>query len=818
MRGARRFVALGAHVVLLSLLSGVGGCFGFAQNPSYFPYLLPAGDIIQTHAKPISPAYYENFDPHAIRLELRPLKDANGQDVTNQVRTQHVLIATIYDEKDVPRRSRRVEWMIEGAGSIMEVDEAGTSPGRGYKVSNQYGVSYTAYCESRLSRSGNNKDKRDGDVMIRPGQTWCVISAPVEGDTYVTCYAPGIADWDKNKVYTTIHWVDSQWEFPQPQQKQAGTEAVLVTKVYKATTKQPLEGYQVRYRLRDGPAAGFQPDGRHEVTVKSNLSGHAIARLQQVRVADQSPPPGINLIDIEVVRPPDPNAPSGTAVVVARGTTSVEWLAPNIVLNYTGPAAALVGDEVTYTASVQNFGKVPSDAIELRAPTPKGMEFVRSNPPPMGNVQGDSLFTLGGLQPGGAAAGVALTFRAKELGTTSSIVTMRTGSGQSDRKEVVTAITDARLAATIEGPPRVGLNAPVPLTVKITNTGSGVLNNVKLAVTLTGGLADAQGNTSLNQTLAQPLAPGQTFSDQLTVFARQKGPAAVNLVAVAGSINASATYAVEVQAPTVSLNIDGPGRKYVGRTADYTITVKNPTDQPLNNVFVRDTLPQEMEFVTAGDGQFNGRDVIWNLGVLAPGQSRDIKLTARCKRQESDLPGAQQSISVTDNAASLATQQFGTVIFGAAGLKLEMRDLQDPVPVNGRAEYEIILTNTGTETAKGLVIRGQITGGLRQIEGSVGTTQIDIIENGQKCIYKPFDLPPGTGNVAKFRITVLTGPSESDGVFRCTVSGGPLQSPVIEDENTHIGGVSAIPVPNPPGAPPGPPPGAMGAGPAGGQY
>ena len=809
MRGARRFVALGAHVVLLSLLSGAVGCFGIAQNPSYFPYLLPFGDIVQTHAKPISPGYYENFDPHAVRLELRPLKDVNGQDVTNQVRTQHVLIATIYDEKDVPRRSRRVEWMIEGAGSIIEVDEAGVTSGRGYKVNNQYGVSYTAYCESRLSRSGNNKDKRDGDVMIRPGQTWCVISAPVEGDTYVTCYAPGIADWDKNKVYTTIHWVDSQWEFPPPQQKAAGTEAVFVTKVYKATTKQPLEGYQVRYRLRDGPAAAFQPDGRHEVTVKSNLSGHAIARLQQVRVGDQSPPPGINIIDIEVVRPPDPTAPSGTGVVVARGTTSVEWLAPNIVLGYTGPPAAMIGDEVTYSASLQNLGKVPSDAIELRAPTPKGMDFVRSNPPPMGNVQGDSLFTLGALQPGGATTGISLTFRAKEIGPTSSVITMRTGNGQSDRKEVVTTITDARLTASIDGPPRVGLNSQVPLAIKITNTGGGVLNNVKLVVTLTGGLADAQGNTSLNQTLAQPLQPGQTFADTLTVFARQKGHAEVNLVVVAGSITANATYGVDIQAPTVSLDIKGDAKKYVGRNANFTISVKNPTDQPLNNVFVRDTLPPEMEFVTAGDGQFNGKDVIWSLGALAPGQSRDLKLTARCKDKN---PIAQQTISVTDNAASLASQPFGTEIFGAAGLKLEMSDVRDPVPVNDRAEYEIVLTNTGTETAKSMVISGEIAGGLTRIEEGAGPTQIDIIANGQKCIYKPLDLPPGSRNV--FKVTVLTGPSESDGVFRCTVTGGPLQTPVIEDENTHIGGVSPIAVPNPPGRPPG----AMGAGPAGGQY
>src|SRR3712207_8109044 len=28
------------------------GCFGVSQNPSYFPYLHPFGDVIQTHAKP----------------------------------------------------------------------------------------------------------------------------------------------------------------------------------------------------------------------------------------------------------------------------------------------------------------------------------------------------------------------------------------------------------------------------------------------------------------------------------------------------------------------------------------------------------------------------------------------------------------------------------------------------------------------------------------------------------------------------------------------------------------------------------------------
>src|SRR5262249_44391426 len=123
----------------LTLLTAVlaiaaAGCFGVTQNPSYFPSLLPSGDIIRTHAKPAGLGYFRNCDPHACRLEVRPIE------ATNPVRTQHVLIATVYDEKGEPRRKRRVEWLVEGVGNIVEVDESGLFPGRGYKVNNQYAV------------------------------------------------------------------------------------------------------------------------------------------------------------------------------------------------------------------------------------------------------------------------------------------------------------------------------------------------------------------------------------------------------------------------------------------------------------------------------------------------------------------------------------------------------------------------------------------------------------------------------------------------------------------------------------------------------
>ncbi len=45
----RRTVAV---LVLAAGLVAFAGCFGISQNPSYFPHLLPTGDIIRTHARP----------------------------------------------------------------------------------------------------------------------------------------------------------------------------------------------------------------------------------------------------------------------------------------------------------------------------------------------------------------------------------------------------------------------------------------------------------------------------------------------------------------------------------------------------------------------------------------------------------------------------------------------------------------------------------------------------------------------------------------------------------------------------------------------
>src|SRR5262249_41504202 len=119
MRMLRKIGSIFLVLLAAAGLMLLGGCFGVTESPSYFPYLLPAKDIIQTHGKPTGAGYFANFDPHAMHLLVEPVE------ATNPVRTQHVLIATVTDENWRPRRGRRVEWMLEGAGTIVEVDESG---------------------------------------------------------------------------------------------------------------------------------------------------------------------------------------------------------------------------------------------------------------------------------------------------------------------------------------------------------------------------------------------------------------------------------------------------------------------------------------------------------------------------------------------------------------------------------------------------------------------------------------------------------------------------------------------------------------------
>src|SRR5438067_117050 len=235
-----------ARTALLAVAALAAGA-GCSYNPGYFPYLLPPGHIVQEHAKPRGPGYFRNFDPKACKLEVRP-----SDQVTAPLGAQVVLLGTVLDQDGQPRRSRRVEWIVDGPGNIVEADESGVYPGRGYKVDNKYAVTYTSYVTKTITRG--NDDPKD-DVVVAPGQTFVVLSSAVPGETTVPAYAPEVFNWDNGRVVVKICWGDGRFNFPPPAVVRSGGEHTLTTTVTAPGADGAPSGYRVRYRVLDGPPA-----------------------------------------------------------------------------------------------------------------------------------------------------------------------------------------------------------------------------------------------------------------------------------------------------------------------------------------------------------------------------------------------------------------------------------------------------------------------------------------------------------------------------------------------------------------------------------
>jgi uncharacterized repeat protein (TIGR01451 family) len=801
---------LGLMLLALAGLGPLSGCFGAAENPSYFPYILPFGDVSHYYAKPPGSGYYANFDPHAIKLEVRPLTQ------TNPVRTQYVLVATVLDECGKPRRHRRVDWKLSGVGHILEPDESGLWLGRGEQKTANWAYSYTSYHEHRITRGNANPND---DFVIRPGQAWCVITSPVEGDTHVTVCAPAIFNWDNRCVTITCRWVDAAWQFPGPTAGPAGTEQVLVTRVFRHTDQQPLAGYRVRYRLlNDDPPARLLPANATEAEAVSDLSGNAKVSLVQL-----SPRPGVNRVGMDVIRPPDPTAPSGSGVVIASGETTVEWLAPQIALTHAGPAAAALGQQVVYATTVTNGGKVESRSMKVTGNIPDGLQYLNSDPPAV--VLGEQLiWTLGRLPPGQAHA-LRTVFKAAKLGTVTSCAEVVTEEGLKDQKCVTTQIAEAGLKVSVSGPATAEVGRPVSFRVGVANPGGVPATKVKVVAQFGEGLEHVSGRDSVEVNLGV-LGPGQQLDLQpLELTPRRTGRLTVRVEATAdGGLSDRAEAAVEVRQAQLQVKLAGPKKSFVGMPAEWEIRVSNPGTVPVTGVTLRNVLPPEVTFQSSTEGGQPGPgEVVWDLGTLAPGAEKKVRVTALCQKA---APAAVNRATATTDGGLKEGDQATLEIVGVAGLKLEMKDEGDPVEVGKRVTYRVQVTNTGTSKASGVEVKVQLPPELQPVAEGTGGPSPPLIVGRVVTFGKVEALAPKVtleytvvaqalkkGDVrvrAELRSAALDkGPvfeEESTTIYEPRPAGEVRGSPVQAGVPVPLGPADGLPTRMPAGPPPAPPP------------
>lgn len=747
-------------VFALAALAGLllsTGCRNSMPHSCTWPV---SGDQIPTHPKPPEGGYYTNWDPYAATIEVMPVEDVNP------VGTQHIFVATVKDKDGKPLPNRRVEWMLsDGVGSFVEVDESGVRASRGYKVDNRFAVTHTNNGAHTLTRGTANTTD---DVRLTRGQTWAVITSPIEGTTHVIAYAPGIHDWTKHKVFVKKHWQDVAWEFPPAAKNPVGTPHNLATKVTTYSDRKPLEGYEVTYKLLSGPAGGFAPDGKPTIKVKTNADGVAVATLKQATPAE-----GVNQIAIDVIRPANEKC-CLPAVHIATGKTSKTWIGPKIAITKTAPPTALVGQSFDYKIVVSNPSQVPATNAVLVDKLPEGIQYVSSRPE--AKVNGQTLtWQLGTVSPGQSVP-AKVTVKGTRTGEFINPARVTADMGLQANAQAKTVITQASLKMTKTAPAEALICEPITYTVTVTNTGDAPATNVKLKDNLPNGLL-YQGKQSTLTSNFGTLAPGASKKLQYVVTASRTG-AYTNSAKVTADhgLTATAKTKTVVRQPVLAVVKHAPKMRYIGRNITYTITVSNKGDGVAKNCVVMDSVPAGCAFVTASGGiKPNAGKLSWNLGNLAPEASKKVTFTVK-----------PQGIGNIDNLATVSAMcakgsaKAVTAVRGISAILLECVDAPDPIEVGSLETYTITVTNQGTAVGTNIVIKCTLPAEQRFISAIAPTKEV---AEGQTITFAPLkSLAPKAKATYKIVIKALKA---GDVRFAVSLTSDQLKTPVDETESTH---------------------------------
>jgi len=212
---------------------------------------------------------------------------------------------------------------------------------------------------------------------------------------------------------------------------------------------------------------------------------------------------------------------------------------------------------------------------------------------------------------------------------------------------------------------------------------------------------------------------------------------------------------------TGSYKMSTPDTVLPGETFSYNISLANPSSVD-RYVYFSDPLPGEVDFVSATGGaayDAGTRTVTWS-GLL-PGSSLttvdfDITVEAKPTLAYGTLIENEATISDKFEGTPLAYLYADTTIGTAAGLEIEKTVDAVSGSVGDTLQYTIVFGNTGTETAKDVVMTDAVPSYLDVIAGTVtaskASTGDDLYEDG--LIRWEGDLAPAEEVTVSFQATI----------------------------------------------------------------
>ena len=438
------------------------------------------------------------------------------------------------------------------------------------------------------------------------------------------------------------------------------------------------------------------------------------------------------------------------------------------------PREVRVNNPFTYTLKVTNLTNQELSAVVVSEKIASNMKITASSPRGQASQDGTVMWPLGSLKPNDTQT-VNVTAVISERGIGSSCASVTYSSSLCTNIEAV----EPKLLIALAGPSQVLACEEINYTVRVTNTGTGTVENIRVSQPLPDGMTTKDGKKTVDLSVA---ALGPDESKPFTVPVQASKPGTYTFTAAAnsaGGLSAKSNQVTTVvRKPSLTITKKGPAKAFIGRSVTYEVVVTNKGDGIARNVVVEDILSTGAEMVRASAGaQQSGNVVRWNLDTLEPDKSRKIEISLKGVN-----PGL---IRNTARARAYCAQDVSasaeTVFEGIPAILLEVIDLEDPIEVGGNVVYQITATNQGTANGTNVKIDCNLEENIDYVSAT-GATQATT--QGRTVSFAPVTaLEPG--QKVTWRL-VVKAVKAGDVRFQVSLTSDQLSRPVNEDEATNI--------------------------------
>ena len=455
-----------------------------------------------------------------------------------------------------------------------------------------------------------------------------------------------------------------------------------------------------------------------------------------------------------------------------RGLEGVQNTALSI--HKTAPRNVRVGSPATFRIKVRNNSQVTAERVIIRDEVPEGTQLIDTNPTAVHDSSGALIWQIGTLPPG---QNVEVSMQVEPsvegvIGSVASVTHETLASARVDVKKPMLKIVHTTKETAL-------LGDQVQFIITIENPGSGPAENVVIEEEVPRGLSHQSG-PRLHHEVGTIPAGGQ-HRVELTLKAAEAGRVENIIMAKAdGGLTAEHRVNLDVVAPKLNVQIDGPKRRYLERKATFAVAIKNPGTADARNVDLSVRLPKGLKFVsTNNSGRFDPatNTIRWSLDRLPARQYGEVQFTA--------LPMQKGEYRIgVDAKAQKGLQdaaEHPLSVDGIAALLFEVADQVDPIEIGGVTTYQIRVRNQGTKEANNIQFEAMLPPGLKALPAE-GRSKYAV--RGDRILFAPIAKLPAKGE-ASYTVRI-EGTQAGDHRFTVQMKSDETTTPVVEEESTRV--------------------------------